>query len=82
LTEYIKEDTLLATEKQIFEAVLKWLEEAGKNGSVDDDATLLACVRFYRMSVKQLADIRSAGLVPESMLDEALLKKNEIPDSW
>jgi hypothetical protein len=76
LTEFLERDTLLATETQIFEAVLKWSQGAQKSESVGDGTIVLACVRFHRMSVKKLADvIRPSGLVPDSMLVDAYEKK-------
>jgi hypothetical protein len=73
--KYISAETLLATEDQILEAVSKWLDEDFKNTGVDDRTAVLACICFDRMPAKRLVELRSAGIVPDYMVDEALLKQ-------
>jgi hypothetical protein len=76
LTEFLQRDTLLATEMQIFAAVLKWLERTQKSDSVNDGILVPACVRLHRMSAKRLADfVRPSGLVPDSVLVDVYERK-------
>jgi hypothetical protein len=76
LLKYISAETLLATEDQILEAVLKWFDdEYYKKTRVDDRAAVLGCIRFDRMPAKRMAELRSAGIVPDLMVEDALLKQ-------
>jgi hypothetical protein len=75
LLQYISAETLVATEDQILEAVSKWLEEHFKKTGVDDRMAVLASIRFHRMPAKRLVELRSAAIVPDSMVDAALLKQ-------
>jgi hypothetical protein len=78
LTEFLKRDTLLATEMQIFDAVLKWSEGTQMTERVSDGTIVPTCVRLYRMSAKQLANaVRPSGLVTDSILVDVYEKKHK-----
>jgi hypothetical protein len=75
--EFLKPDSLLATEMEIFKAFWKWSQGVEKSESMRDGSTISACVRLHRMSAKQLLEVvRPTGLVPDSKLVDAFGKKH------
>lgn len=82
LIKYVTAETLLATEYQIFEAVSKWFDEHLKKTGDDDRAAVFGCIRFDRMPPQRLAELRCGGVVPNNLLDEALLKQEGYSGVW